>query len=289
MAEEGETVRFQCAVAGHPDPWVVWSKNGATIKPSARITISECDDLRVLEIRQVTPNDSGLYKILLENDVGQVEASAKLDVISHRVHSSRGLRARSLSPKNVSIYHRSLIGARLGSRTRLYCDIRAVPTPFLKWYKDGVPLMDSAKYTPTYDGEMASLEIGNVTENDEGLYICKNQHDGSEYCVKLEIIDNENRPPTIVQHLPKVLQTVDGKEIDLKLTVNGTGPFDVVWMKDGCILPDCDDFRQTIDGNGRICLHIADAYAQDSGHYRCEIYNMFGDTFSKCHLIVQGN
>nr|CAH7728979.1 unnamed protein product [Callosobruchus chinensis] len=49
VAEEGETVRFQCAVAGHP----------------ARIRITEKEDLRTLEISDVTTNDSGSYRVIL--------------------------------------------------------------------------------------------------------------------------------------------------------------------------------------------------------------------------------
>jgi len=79
--EEGATVRFQCAIAGHPIPWVTWDKDGLIITPSRRLTIKEKDDLRVVEISEVTLEDAGLYRVTLENDVGRVEASARLDVI----------------------------------------------------------------------------------------------------------------------------------------------------------------------------------------------------------------
>lgn len=63
IAEEGETVRFQCAVAGHPDPWVKWYKDEQEIVPSSRLTITEREDLRTLEIKDVTVADSGIYKV----------------------------------------------------------------------------------------------------------------------------------------------------------------------------------------------------------------------------------
>ena len=79
--EEGATVRFQCAIAGHPTPWVTWDKDGLILTPTRRLTIKEKDDLRVVEISDVTLEDAGLYRVTLENDVGRVEASARLDVI----------------------------------------------------------------------------------------------------------------------------------------------------------------------------------------------------------------
>ncbi|KAJ8975128.1 hypothetical protein NQ317_019398 [Molorchus minor] len=271
IAQEGETVRFQCAIAGHPEPWVTWEKDGKIINSSARLTISEKEDLRILEIRDVTPSDAGVYKIVLENDVGRVEASAKLDVVGHRLAPRSSIRARSLSPRTAPTYSRNLIGAsaRLGGRARLYCDIRAVPTPFLRWYKDGVPLEDSEKHKTLYDGKVAALEIENVDAKDSGLYSCiaKNKNGSAE------------------TGLPKKVSVVEGNPVTLRIETIGSQPFDVVWMKDGCILPECFDFQQSV-ANGTMKLHIPDAYAQDSGNYRCEIYNVFGDAFSTCHLIA---
>jgi myosin-light-chain kinase len=85
VAEEGETVRFQCAIAGHPTPWVTWDKDGLTVTPSTRLTLSERDDLRILEISEVTAEDAGFYRITLENEVGRVEGSARLEVIGELV------------------------------------------------------------------------------------------------------------------------------------------------------------------------------------------------------------
>ncbi|XP_011496097.1 PREDICTED: myosin light chain kinase, smooth muscle-like [Ceratosolen solmsi marchali] len=82
VAEEGETVRFQCAVAGHPMPWCVWDKNGIGITSNTRISLKEKDDVRILEIAGVTLEDIGLYRVTLENDIGRTEATARLEIIS---------------------------------------------------------------------------------------------------------------------------------------------------------------------------------------------------------------
>lgn len=81
IAEEGETVRFQCSIFGHPAPWARWDKDGVAITPSSRITIRDCDDLYTLEIKEVAMEDAGLYRVTIENELGSVEATAKLDII----------------------------------------------------------------------------------------------------------------------------------------------------------------------------------------------------------------
>lgn len=73
VAEEGETVQFQCAIAGHPTPWNTWDKDGDIVTQTSRITIKERDDLRILEIDEVTHEDAGLYRITLENEYGRLE------------------------------------------------------------------------------------------------------------------------------------------------------------------------------------------------------------------------
>lgn len=110
VAEEGETVRFQCSVAGHPDPWVQWDKDGMIMTSDGRINVFERDDIKVLEISEVMPNDAGIYRVIVENEVGRLEALARLDVIAHKGYSSKGIRARSSSPKPSSTYKRYLAG-----------------------------------------------------------------------------------------------------------------------------------------------------------------------------------
>lgn len=292
IAEEGETVRFQCAVAGHPDPWVTWLKDGVIVSPSAKLRIIEREDLRTLEISEVTHKDSGIYKIILENDVGRVEASAKLDVIHHRVLSSRGLRARSLSPKAAPLYTRSLVSgsATIGSRARLLCDIRATPTPFLTWYRNDISLDNNQKYRSSFDGYKAVLEIDTVEMDDAGLYKCvaTNENGSAETLASLEVTEVEYRPPNIVNDLPKNIDVIEGSPVRLEMIVSGSQPFDFVWMKDGCVLPDCNDFKQNINEDGKISLILSDLHHEDSGQYQCEVYNIAGDISSSCLVKVLG-
>lgn len=292
IAEEGETVRFQCAVAGHPDPWVTWQKDGETVNPSARLIIKERDDIRTLEISDVSYKDSGIYKIILENDIGRIEASAKLDVIHHRIASSSGLRARSLSPRAAPVYARSGVSgsATVGSRTRLFCDIKATPTPFLRWYKDNRTLENDVKYKCSFDDSISILEIDNVKMEDKGLYKCEaiNKKGSADTYAYLEVNELEYLPPTVVSGLRKKIRVHEATSTKLELKVTGSPPFDVIWMKDGCLLPDSSEFKQHVSDDGFITLSLSDVYKQDSGNYRCEIYNIGGDTFSSCHLEVLG-
>ena len=164
VAEEGESVRFQCAIAGHPVPWATWDKDGVIVTPSKRLTIKERDDLRVLELDEVTQEDAGLYRITLENDYGRIEATARLDIISHRAdsHSVRSTSAplrRSLSSSRRIMGYSTKIGGRLA----LAGQYRATSIPSKKMYHNGQEIFDSDRIQTHIDSTNFSIVINNVT------------------------------------------------------------------------------------------------------------------------------
>lgn len=163
-------MRFQCAVVGHPAPWIRWDKNGTAVTPSARISIKERDDVKILEIIDVMREDAALYRVTAENDYGRIEASARLEVIStyssrmkdnidyfclttsllnsliydiyqfekDRYEStSRTIRTRSASPRTYPTFDRSLLSttSRVNGRLQLECRIRGTPTVTPTWHR----------------------------------------------------------------------------------------------------------------------------------------------------------
>ena len=119
IAEPGETVRFRCNVGGHPSPKVTWDRDNIAIKAddstSSRFRIiEENDDVRILEIRNVVSEvnrvtfsfcfptccnvfyshfvlfkDAGLYRITVENELGRIQANARLDILGRAGSSGR--------------------------------------------------------------------------------------------------------------------------------------------------------------------------------------------------------
>lgn len=267
--------------------------------PSSRIILKEVDDLRIIEIRDVTPQDAGLYRITLENDVGRIEATARLDVVAHRPHPIRGLRARSASPKPAPNYRRCLMNSssRLGGMTRLSCDLRGLPVSSgIQWYKQDIPIDESSgKYRILTSESETILEISGLDVGDKSTYRCVVGGGGDEIVetlIELDVVEPEGNPmcapPVIQEDFPETKTVPEGSPVKLEVKVGGTKPFDVIWIKDGCILPQCGDFKQTDDGCGNISLRIKDCFVQDGGNYRCEVYNTYGEAFSKCCLTVYG-
>lgn len=81
---------------------------------------------------------------------------------------------------------------------------------------------------------------------------------------------------------------MEGTELTLTTQIESTESFDVIWKKNGRVVPNCKDFEHTVLDNGKVCLRISDAFAEDSGRYECEASNCFGSTVSSCGVAVNG-
>ena len=62
---------------------------------------------------------------------------------------------------------------------------------------------------------------------------------------------------------------------------------EIIWYKNGEKLPNCSDFQYIDNENGEFGLKLNDVFLADSGSYKCEVYNCYGDATSAGQLSVQ--
>ena len=74
---EGEYVVFSCVVDGNPSPRVTWKKNEEklNITTNPRLTASSLNNNHSLTITDVHRSDSGQYRCVIINDVGNLTSS----------------------------------------------------------------------------------------------------------------------------------------------------------------------------------------------------------------------
>lgn len=252
VCEEGETVRFQCAIAGHPLPWSTWDKDGIIVTPSTRFTIKERDDLRYLEIEEVCFEDAGLYRITLENDYGRIEATARLDIIKSRKSSSKGIRASSAPSRNSKSVSRRIMGysTKIGGRMALSTQTRASSIPSKKTiFHNGYDITGCERLAITENENEILVELDRVKTYDEGEYTLMLEFEDciitSTTFARVHYEDEEafkeKIPPRVTRELSDVT-TIEGLPLDLTFSFDCKIPFDYMWMKDDEVIINSDDF-----------------------------------------------
>lgn len=82
--KEGDFLELNAKVDGSPLPTATWYKNGEPIDtndPRIKITMSP-DGKCKLRIEEATPEDSGAYKLVISNSVGESESQCAVAVDS---------------------------------------------------------------------------------------------------------------------------------------------------------------------------------------------------------------
>ncbi|MEQ2208422.1 hypothetical protein XENOCAPTIV_029806, partial [Xenoophorus captivus] len=160
----GEDVRFGVTITVHPEPHVTWLKNGEQIKEDdVKYTFTSDKGLYQLMIHNLDITDDAEYTVMAHNRFGEDSCKARLTVIPHPVVEE------TMRP----IFKRLLANAECteGDSVRFELRVSGVPTPTLKWEKDGHPLQFGPKVVVIeQDVDYHVLHIRETLLEDVGVY-----------------------------------------------------------------------------------------------------------------------
>ena len=74
----GETADFNCKVTGEPKPDITWYFNGKQLEHKGIYAMFTENQLQVLEVHDVSPEELGTYTVSAKNPLGEVSCSADL-------------------------------------------------------------------------------------------------------------------------------------------------------------------------------------------------------------------
>lgn len=77
--QDGEPAQISCLAVGDPKPIVQWFKNDCVVQESNRVKITEDEEGRsILSMNPARDHDSGVYKVVARNKLGQTVARARI-------------------------------------------------------------------------------------------------------------------------------------------------------------------------------------------------------------------
>lgn len=175
----GEDVRFGVTITVHPEPHVTWLKNGERINPGdddSKYTFTSDKGLYQLMIHNVDMNDDAEYSVVAHNKFGEDSCKARLTVTPHPVTEE------TMRP----MFKRLLANAECieGHSVRFELRVSGIPTPTLKWEKDGQPLQFGPKVIVIQeDIDYYVLHIRETLLKDSGVYkVTANNSAGCASC-----------------------------------------------------------------------------------------------------------
>ncbi|XP_041495817.1 titin isoform X1 [Microtus oregoni] len=156
---EGSTATFEAHVSGSPVPEVSWFRDGQVISTSTLpgVQISFSDGRAKLTIPAVTKANSGRYSLRATNGSGQATSTAELLVTAETAPPNFAQRLQSMT-------------VRQGSQVQLQVRVTGIPTPVVKFYRDGAEIQSSLDFQISQEGDLYSLLIAEAYPEDSGTY-----------------------------------------------------------------------------------------------------------------------
>ncbi|XP_059576117.1 titin-like, partial [Alligator mississippiensis] len=257
VVKQHDSSRYECKIGGSPEIKVTWYKDEIVIHPSEKYRMSFVDSVAVIEMHNLSVEDSGDYVCEAQNAAGSASSSTLLKVKAPPVFSKKPHPVQSLR----------------GSDVHLECELQGTPPFQISWYKDKREIRSSKKYKIMSENYQASIHILNVDTADVGEYHCKAVNDvGSDTCVCSITL---KAPPAFVKKLSDVTAIV-GESIELQATIEGAQPISVLWLKDkGEIIRESENLWISYSDN-ITTLQIGNAEPVNTGKYTCQIKNEAG-------------
>ncbi|KAK7082946.1 hypothetical protein SK128_021397 [Halocaridina rubra] len=244
--QDGQEAQFVCKIQGTPRPNVTWFRQTAIIKPSDEFQVFYSDDnTATLVIKEVFPEDAGMFTCVAKNETGYSFTSAEL-VVEGPVSdhgSSVGASRRSLSRESSlcdimegippTFANKSTVktveeGAQLEMDVRLV----AIPEPEIIWKKDGQVLKESQRVRIVRQKDVHAYRsifiVKNAKKEDEGKYEIwvKNREGEAKNYITLRV--TAPQAPSFDEKFGD--QTVDdGGTIRLVARIHGVPAPDVTW------------------------------------------------------------
>ncbi|XP_036802760.1 neural cell adhesion molecule L1 isoform X4 [Oncorhynchus mykiss] len=246
----GETVRLDCQADGIPSPAVAWSMNGNPI------TGIDLDPRRIVRdgaliLRDVVFTDTAVYQCQAHNKHGTILVNTYIFVIE-------------LPPQILSADGQTYTVTE-GQKAGLHCQTFGSPRPKVTWEVDnGASLLADPRVNLLTNG---SLQITNVSHDDEGLYTCSISNTNMSINAELEVLNR-----TVILSPPGDLRVRPGKtviftclaQVDSKLT-----PPHIQWRRSGQkLMQSYAEDKYTFEGPDLI---VANVQTEDEGVYTCEV------------------
>lgn len=218
--DEGGQLELKCKVDGSPYPKLQWFKDGEEIRPSEHVKIDFSPDGNVrLTIDNVTPTDSGAYKLVATNHAGEQSSQCAVAVNPGEKEPTI---IKELEDQTLIIREPLLLKAQ----------VTAFPSPQAQWFKDNVPVRQKKglNFMNEPNG-VIGLAIDRVTLEDAGVYTLRVANACGEVSTsgQVQVLEKQSKPEFELSLQP--LNVVEGFPVKMQVKAHGNPQPEIQWLK----------------------------------------------------------
>ncbi|KZS09352.1 MAM domain-containing glycosylphosphatidylinositol anchor protein 1 [Daphnia magna] len=283
VVHHGQPLTLKLKLSGYPLPEVKWFKDGKELKANERMTIKlSTDGTAELEISSAdSACDSGEYKVVAKNPMGQVTSQTVVDV-----------QKKTEAPTLLSDKLPESTNVTEGDSLKLSVKVGGDPLPDVKWFKDGQGLVQNERtdIQLLQDGT-AKLEITKTDPvKDAGEYKVVAKNSKGQVTSQTDVnIEKKTEAPTFLgDKLPEATKIIEGDSLKLSVKVGGDPLPDVKWFKDGqgLVQNERTDIQLLQDGTAKLEITNADP-VKDAGIYKMVAKNTTGQITSQTTVNIE--
>ncbi|XP_035985675.1 fibroblast growth factor receptor 2 isoform X2 [Fundulus heteroclitus] len=294
----GEVLKLSCPLPATGT--ITWTKDGSSLGANNRTLIEQ----EVLQIRDATPKDSGLYActsvgrdtVCFIVNVTDATWSGDDEDDTERSEDSWADGVQSSAPYWTSSakMEKKLHAVPAANTVKFRCAAGGYPQPSLRWLKNGRPFRQGG-YKVRH--QYWTLVLENVVPADKGNYTClaENSYGSINHTYVLDVVDRTPHQPIIVATLPANTTVHIGEEAQFQCRVYAVGDLHIQWLKhitrNGSRHgPDGHPYVKVLkrsDVNTELeFLTISNVTEEDAGEYICKASNYIGEATRSSWLTV---
>ncbi|VDK76342.1 unnamed protein product [Onchocerca ochengi] len=163
------------------------------------------------------------------------------------------------------------------------------PTPEVTWTKDGIPISKATNPELTFSniGGHVSLTFPTSQLQHSGKYMCTAKNASGVATSSAQLVV---RPRTVAPDFVRRLiseEVAEGEQLKWTVQVTGDPIPMITWMRNGMVIPHCDEVRLIDEGNGVHSMIIVKVEMADSGQFTCLAENIAGEARSTADLVIR--